>query len=80
VAVGVADPLGLSPRVTGRCRPPFAVIQKSSDAEQERRKRISFLAEIEESDSEQNAYHDDGYNFEHGIGSGAGSTDRARSP
>jgi hypothetical protein len=56
--------------VTGRCRPP-AVVQKSTDAEQKRRKRISFLAEIEEPDSDQNAYHGHGYNFEHGVRSGA---------
>ena len=56
--------------MTGRCRPP-AVVQKSTDAEQKRRKRISFLAEIEESDSDQNAYHGHGYNFEHGVRSGA---------
>jgi hypothetical protein len=57
--------------VTGRCRPPLAVVQKSTDAEQKRRKRISFLAEIEEPDSDQNAYHGHGYNFEHGVRSGA---------
>ena len=33
--------------VTGRCRPLQAVVQKGTDAEQQRRKRISFLAEIE---------------------------------
>ena len=55
---------------TGRCRPPLAVVQKSTDAEQKRRKRISFLAEIEEPYSDQNAYHGHGYNFEHGVRSG----------
>jgi hypothetical protein len=29
----------------GRCRPPLAVVQKRTYAEQKRRKRISFLAE-----------------------------------
>ena len=48
-------------------RPPLAVVQKSTDAEQKRRKRVSFLAEIEEPDSDQNAYHGHGYNFEHGT-------------
>ena len=51
--------------MTGRCRPLLAVVQKGTDAEQKRRKRISFLAEIEEPDSAKNAYHDHGYNFEH---------------
>jgi hypothetical protein len=32
-----------------------------------RGKRIGFLAEIEEPDSGENAYHDHGYNFEHGV-------------
>jgi hypothetical protein len=50
------------------CRPLLAVVQKSSDAEQQPCKRISFLAEIEEPDSAENAYRDDGYNFEHGVG------------
>jgi hypothetical protein len=45
----------------------LAVVQKSTYAEQKRRKRISFLAEIEEPDSDQNAYHGHGYNFEHGV-------------
>jgi len=56
--------------VTGRCRPLQAVVQKGTDAEQKRRKRISFLAEIEEPDSDQNAYHDHGDDFEHGVRSG----------
>jgi hypothetical protein len=60
------------------CRPPLAVVQKRTYAEQKRRKRISFLAEIEEPDSYQNAYHGHCYYFEHGVGSGAIS-DRARS-
>jgi hypothetical protein len=63
--------------VTGRCRPPLAVVQKSTDAEQKRRKRISFLAEIEEPDSDQNAYHGHGYNFEHSVRSGTFSESRA---
>jgi hypothetical protein len=62
--------------VTGRCRPPLAVVQKSTDAEQKRRKRISFLAEIEEPDSDQNAYSGHGYDFEHWKR--RGSADRAR--
>jgi hypothetical protein len=49
----------------------LAVVQNSTDAEQKRGKPIGFLAEIEEPDSAENAYHDDGYNFEHGVGSGA---------
>jgi len=49
----------------------LAVIEESTDAKQNGRKRISFLAEIEEPDSDQNAYYDHGYNFEHGVGSGA---------
>jgi hypothetical protein len=62
----------------GRRRPPLAVVQKSTYAEQKRCKRISFRAEIEEPDSDQNAYHGHGYYFEHGVGSGAIS-DRAPS-
>jgi hypothetical protein len=57
--------------VTGGCRPPLAVVQKGTDADQKRRQRVSFLAEIEEPDSDQNAYHGHGYNFEHGVESGA---------
>jgi hypothetical protein len=48
----------------------LAVIQKRTDAEQKRCKRISFLAEIEEPDSAENAYREHGYNFEHGVGGG----------
>ena len=55
---------------TGCCRPPLAIVQKGADAEQKRRKRISFLAEIEEPDSDQNAYYDHGDDFEHGVRSG----------
>jgi hypothetical protein len=55
--VGGADPLGLSPKVTGRCRPSLAIVQMGTDAEQKRSKRIGFLAEIEQPDSDQNAYH-----------------------
>src|SRR5262245_65938875 len=51
----------------GRCRPLQAIIQKGTDAEQKGRKPISFLADIEEPDSDQNAYHDHGDDFEHGV-------------
>jgi len=54
----------------GRCRPLLAGVHKSTDAEQKGRKRISFLADIEEPDSDQNAYHDHGDDFEHGVRSG----------
>jgi hypothetical protein len=40
----------------------LAVIEESTDAEQNCRKRKSFPAEIEEPDSDQDAYHDHGYN------------------
>ena len=53
------------------CRPPLAVVQKSTYAEQKRRKRIGFLANIEEPDSDQNDYHGHGYYFEHGVRSSA---------
>ena len=56
----------------------MALVQKSTDAEQKRGKRIGFLGEIEEPDSAENAYHDHGYNFEHGVRSD-GSADRKRS-
>jgi hypothetical protein len=52
---------------SGERRPLLAVVQKSTDAEQKRGKHIGFLAEIEEPDSAENAYHDHGYNFEHGV-------------
>jgi hypothetical protein len=55
----------------------LAVIEESTDAKQNGRKRISFLAEIEEPDSDQDAYHDHGYDFEHGVESG-NSADRTR--
>jgi hypothetical protein len=57
--------------VPGRCRPPLAVVQKGTDAEQKHGKRIRFPAEIEEPYSDQNAYHDDGYNFERDVVSGS---------
>jgi len=64
--------------VTGRCRLSLAVVQKGTDAEQECRQRVSLPAEIEEPDSDQNAYCGHGYNFEHGVRSG--SADRVQSP
>jgi hypothetical protein len=54
----------------------LAVVEKNTDAEQKGRKRISCLADVEEPDSDQNAYHDHGYDFEHGVGSGS-SADRS---
>jgi len=48
----------------------LAGIHTSTDAEQKSRKRISFLADIEEPDSDQNTYHNHGDDFEHGVRSG----------
>ena len=56
------------------------VVQKSTDAEQKPCKRISFLADIEEPNSAENAYRDDGYNFEHSVGSARFSRSRAERP
>jgi hypothetical protein len=58
-------------------RPLLAVVQKSTDAEQERRECIGIPAEIEEPDSAENAYYDDGYNFEDGVGVARFSGSRA---
>jgi hypothetical protein len=41
------------------------VVKKSTNTEQQRRKRISLLAEVEEPDCGQNAYEDHSQNFEH---------------
>ena len=40
-----------------------AVVEKSADAEQKRRERISLLPEVEEPDCGQNAYDDHSHNF-----------------
>jgi hypothetical protein len=58
-------------------RPLLAVVEKSADAEQKRGNRISFPTEIEKPYATENAYHDDGYNFEHGVGTSAFSGSRA---
>jgi hypothetical protein len=50
---------------------PLRAVGRSLNAQQERRERISFLAKVKEAEPAENAYHEDGYNFEHGVGSGA---------